>query len=170
MAWSDYIDFDIQYIADMYGEDAMQAVQEEVEGIFDEFQSAIDFADSKEEKALAEERLSDFIFTQDEAESIGEETERAFIADQMYGSDKSQALIDRWLELGGAISSGLMEMSSGGGGYSPPAPAPAPEPDYTKDYEDDEYDYDDYYYSWDDWTEDIVEAVSDFFENMFGGF
>ena len=106
MAWSDYIDFDIEHIAEIFGEDAVEAIQEEVEGLLEEFQDAIKFADSKEERELAQESLEDFTFSESEAESLAYDYELEYLTEIMSNSYKDEEIINRYLELIGKPSEG----------------------------------------------------------------
>lgn len=113
--WEDYIDFDIEDIREIAGDDAATMVQDTVQDILTDLLDAYDYASSEDETEMAEAALDEFMFTMDEALGIAEEFELEYLTEQMSQSYKDQDIIDRYLELMGYGRSG----GGGGGGSSP---------------------------------------------------
>ena len=104
MDWLDYIEFDPSEIADRFGEDALEALQEEVEGLIEELFSAFDYADSEEETELAEDAIDDFEFTESEALSFAEDFVMQDLLEYMQTTGSRKEDMDRinlYLELTG---------------------------------------------------------------------
>jgi len=114
--WEDYIDFDIEDIRDIAGDDAVQMIEDTVQDILTDLLDAYDYASSEEETEMAEAALDEFVFTLEEAQAIAEDYELEYLRELMSQSYKDQDTIDRYLEL------------IGGGRRPEPTPPPPPPP------------------------------------------
>ena len=97
--WEDYIDFDIEDIRDIAGDDAVQMIEDTVQDILTDLLDAYDYASSEEETEMAEAALDEFVFTLEEAQAIAEDYELEYLRELMSQSYKDQDTIDRYLEL-----------------------------------------------------------------------
>jgi len=102
MDWEDYLDFDIEDIREIAGEEAVDIIQNLVESTIEPLLDQLEFADSEMEREVAEEELDSFRVSFDEAQSATEEQELAQLTDYMSQSYKSDTeRIDRYLQLTG---------------------------------------------------------------------
>jgi hypothetical protein len=119
--WEDYIDFDIEDIRDIAGDDAVQMIEDTVQDILTDLLDAYDYASSEEETEMAEAALDEFVFTLEEAQAIAEDYELEYLRELMSQSYKDQDTIDRYLELigGGRAPEPQTQL--------PPPPPPNPQ-------------------------------------------
>ena len=99
--WEDYIDFDIEYIREIAGDDAASMVEDTVQDILADLLEAFDYASSEDETEMAEAAIDEFMFSLEEAMEIAAGFELEYLTEQMSQSSKSKEVIDRYLELTG---------------------------------------------------------------------
>jgi len=111
MDWEEYLDFDLDDVREMAGEEAVEAIMELTESTIQPLLDALEFAESESEIEMAQSELDATRISFSEAQSITEEYELSHLTDYMgqaYKSDLEK--IERYLELTGQGYSG------GGGG------------------------------------------------------
>jgi len=106
MDWEDYLDFDIEDIREIAGDEAVDIIQNLVEDTIEPLLEQLEFADSEMEREVAQRELDStrisFDEAQSETESLRLSQELDELTDYMSQSYKSDAeRIDRYLQLTG---------------------------------------------------------------------